>query len=704
MYGYVKQPDGVLKPILLKGIKNIIVSGDSLNIIYFQTGASPLNVLKVNQETYRTTGNVVVCDGTPVNGNYTLTGGNLVSGDIKLSFGANSSNILDIFTNWMNSILSGKVAATTDKTLNEYAPQLEIGYVFGNTGTIPTALAMPVPEGQDACTASLVVAESKTVYVAWDLQVDILPPVHTQLFEILFNDTDGTASFTPLNSGDYVLYQFIAPIPGLPDPEGPPQDIECLFDNALQLSMPENIIYPVTVVAGGITSITTCPLSIQATFSSYDTANNKCMEMEAYTQTSCNSGSLCPSTATLEGETIQSWEYYWRQGGSDFSINTNVNFAWQPNQPELISCTDRAIIPSKIGTSLPQSSELLNAGWRINPTTGSATAYPRKAIDGCGIEIFEYPEFGLQGVGMNVYKTPAGQITVSGEFTQIIDVPEIHICNGIPVTLDNKWRLNPNMLSKQQSLLYTDGAQGSGELAPPYWIQGIPPITGAANSTNYMWVTDKGLNIRPVLGAGGPMLNGRTDWNTIWNLEIRDAMREAGLIPPAPAPFAGGMLPGPGEAEVVDGPTQLSSKLRFWWRNYIPPKNVYNDYVIYNPAIQSETGLPPFMTKDTFTNGPFSPAFDAAYAQFGGIVPFIVEETYQPFLDAGFTHRAFMIGTLGEWDYNFMTQQFTTNFNDRFALGAAARQIGNNGMGNNPAVINDWRLFASIKNGNESCS
>ena len=50
---------------------------------------------------------------------------------------------------WMNSILSGKVAATTDKTLNEYAPQLEIGYVFGNTGTIPTALAMPVPEGQD---------------------------------------------------------------------------------------------------------------------------------------------------------------------------------------------------------------------------------------------------------------------------------------------------------------------------------------------------------------------------------------------------------------------------------------------------------------------------------------------------------------------------------------------------------------------------
>ena len=110
------------------------------------------------------------------------------------------------------------------------------------------------------------------------------------------------------------------------------------------------------------------------------------------------------------------------------------------------------------------------------------------------------------------------------------------------------------------------------------------------------------------------------------------------------------------------------------------------------------------MTKSTFTNGPFSPAFDAAYAQYGGIVPFIVEETYQPFLDAGFTHRAFMIGTLGEFEYNFMTQEYVVNFNNRFALGAATNQTTNNGTGNNPAVINEWRITPSVKRGNESCA
>ena len=213
-----------------------------------------------------------------------------------------------------------------------------------------------------------------------------------------------------------------------------------------------------------------------------------------------------------------------------------------------------------------------------------------------------------------------------------------------------------------------------------------------------MWVTDKGLNIRPVLNAGGP-LTFRSSWSRFWNSGTVSAMREAGLIPPAPSVGEPGGIP----EEVVDGPTKLSSKLRFWWRSYVPPKDSYSDYVVYNPAIQSETGLPPFMTKSTFQNGPFS-SFDAAYAQYGGIVPFIVEETYQPFLDAGFTHRAFMIGTLGEFSYDFATQEYIINFNNRFALGSQINQIPNNGMGNNPAVINDWRINASIKVGNESCS
>ena len=53
MYGYVKQPDGVLKPILLKGIKNLIISGNSLNIIYFQSASTPVEVLKVDQVLYQ---------------------------------------------------------------------------------------------------------------------------------------------------------------------------------------------------------------------------------------------------------------------------------------------------------------------------------------------------------------------------------------------------------------------------------------------------------------------------------------------------------------------------------------------------------------------------------------------------------------------------------------------------------------------------
>ena len=91
MYGYIKQPDGVLKPILLEGIKNTVQSGNSVNIVYFQLGTSPLTILKVDQEAYYNTGEVLVCDNTAVNGVFTLSGADYVNGDVKITFGASSA-------------------------------------------------------------------------------------------------------------------------------------------------------------------------------------------------------------------------------------------------------------------------------------------------------------------------------------------------------------------------------------------------------------------------------------------------------------------------------------------------------------------------------------------------------------------------------------------------------------------------------------
>lgn len=668
MYGYVKQPDGVLKPILLKGIKNIIVSGDSLNIIYFQSNSSTINVIKSDQEIYRTEGRLVVCDQTAVNGDYTLTGGNLVSGDIKLNFSSPNLNILDVFTNWMNSILSGKVN-NTNKTLNEFAPQLDIGYVFGNVGTIPTALAMPIAQGQDACSTNLVVADSKIVYVAWDLQVDALPPVHTQLFEILFNNTDGTASFTPLNSGEYVLYQFIAPVKG---------ESDCDYTNVLALSIPENITYPVNVSAGGITSITTCEASIDATFKTYDNANNSQVKTTIYSKNGCDTGN-CPPVEGNPGDEVNAWDYYFRQSNtSAFSTNDVSGTGWQPNQPFEVRCGGQVI-----SSEIASGEQALNADWRINPTFGGPNAYPSKFVDAGEFQDI-FPEFGLQGVAMNVVKTTAGQIDPNG--FGLIDIPEIHVCNGIPVTLDNKWRLDPTMISKNKSLLYTEGSQGSGNPAPPFWNNGIPLVNNPAfNSPNYMWVTDKGINIRPVNRIGGKPSD-EYSWNSIWNNEITVAMKAAGLIKNTPAASPG----------VSDFPSELESKLRLWWRNYIPSKSIYDPagYTVFNPAYQSETGLPSLMTKNSFQAGPGS-NFITTYPTNGGIVPFIVEETYQPFLDAGFTHRAFLVGSVGSYTLDFEMGGYTFDFDNKFSAGAVLNQ--RLAVGGNSAVINEWTATPNIK-------
>ena len=723
MYGYVKQPDGVIKPILLKGIKNIIVSGDSLNIVYFKSVASPINVIRIDQDAYRSRGALEVCDGTAVNGNYTLTGGDLVNGNIKLSFGSTGLNILNIFTNWMNSILSGKVQATTDKTLNEFAPQLEVGYVFGNVGTIPTALAMPIAEGETPCTTNLAVNESKVVYVAWDLQADITPPVHTQLFEILFNETDGTASFTPLNTGEYVLYQFVAPVEARHN-EGEEFIQEgCAFTNALESSMPENIEYAVTVVAGGITRLTTCEVSIQASFRTWDVTapggvgvTGQQIQTEVYsTNGSCTTGGdpVCPDVGASVGDLVPAWEFYVQQNGSQqFSTsdgNISGNDTWYYSevtgaQPYEIVC-GRQVINSKIEGPSPMTPEVLNADWRINPAWGGLVGYPAKLVN--GPEAFEFPEFGIQGVAMGVAKTEAGQIEIKmfGESMNpplILDVPEIHVCNGIPVTLDNKWRLDETMLSKNMSKMYTEGSQGSGVPAPPFFNQNGTPRwynnTQITPIPNYMWVTDKGLNIRPVNGVDGS----QAGWNQIFNQDIVEGMRTAGLIPSSTTGPAG-----PGN-EYGDGPSELKGKIRLWWRSYIPDKNAYTDYTIFNPAEQSETGLPPFMSKGNFNSGPpFAPTIET-YPQHMGVVPFIIEETYQPFLDAGFTHRAFMVGNVGytQTTYQNGPPELQVVIDNKFSAGAQVDQINYGGFGGfggpgNTSVVNNWRVLANIKTGND---
>tara|TARA_Y100000592_G_scaffold92852_1_gene155154 strand:+ start:906 stop:3041 length:2136 start_codon:yes stop_codon:yes gene_type:complete len=702
MYGYVKQPDGVLKPILLKGIKNLIVSGNSLNIIYFQSAGTPIEVLKVDQVTYQQNGDINVCNNTPVNGKYILTGGNLINGDIKISFNSSTANILSIFTKWMNSVLSGKVHATTDKTLNEFAPNLEIGYVFGNMGTIPTALAMPIPEGQTPCSTPAISSESKVVYVAWDLQADPTPPVHTQLFEILFDDATGTVNFTPLNSGQYKLYQFIAPVPN-PDVEpGPGAPPDCAFLNALADTIPEDVEYSINVVAGGITSISLCEVSIQASFRTWDTDLDIPIQTKAFDATCGGENIVCPTVGppNMPGVERQTWEYFINQQSSGLGSNpTSVNGFFCSNgdpscgpivvNEEIANGPDMPYVPGAPGKDL-------NSPWRINPNYGNV-GYPQKAVAPAGaLEVFEYPEIGIQGVGMGVFNMPASPEVLPsiGKKSE-----QFYICNGIPVTLDNKWRLDPTVQSKLKSLMYTEGSQSAGLAAPPFWVRNDNDATLAPPPTlmndgvfeeDFTYVTDKGINFRPVLSLAG------ADWTNILPFNMLNEMRELGMLPGNNPPP---QEPGPGQ--ILFGPTELMGNIRLWWRTFIPPKQQYSNeggYTIFNPNVDSSTGLPPNMTKNTFESGPFG--MQSVYPSRVMLTPFIVEETYQPFIDAGFTHRAFNVGTAGAWGiggFGNMPHGYDTN--KKFISGVQLRQLSqgdNMAFGDNLGVVNNWFTDSNI--------
>ena len=158
MYGYVKQADGVLKPVLLKNIKNIFQIGNSVNIVYFQVGSTPMEIPRVNQELYFSEGRTVACEGSSA-AIYTLQDTDFVNGDVKITFGNTHLNILETVTSWVNSILSesnvGKV------TLNDFAPSIKVGYVFSNEASMPTAMAMPEQEGEEICDTPIELLKSK---------------------------------------------------------------------------------------------------------------------------------------------------------------------------------------------------------------------------------------------------------------------------------------------------------------------------------------------------------------------------------------------------------------------------------------------------------------------------------------------------------------------------------------------------------------
>ena len=100
MYGYIKQPDGVLKPIQLDGIKNIVPTQNSLDIIYFQVGSTPLEIPRVDQEyAYNNGGAIKTCvvsGGMASNDFYTLSTTDFVNGDKKITFGDTNLNLLEV--------------------------------------------------------------------------------------------------------------------------------------------------------------------------------------------------------------------------------------------------------------------------------------------------------------------------------------------------------------------------------------------------------------------------------------------------------------------------------------------------------------------------------------------------------------------------------------------------------------------------------
>ena len=701
MYGYIKQPDGVLKPIQLNGIKNIFREGNSLNIVYFQVGSTPLEIPRVDQSYYYMQGVVKTCVEDPNQGGafntdlYTLSSTDFVNGDVKISFGDTHLDILDVFTKWMNSILSGVVHASSDITLNDYSPSLKVGYVFSAESSLPTVLAYKVPEGEDPCEVVPTIQGSEECVVASDLTINATPPVHTSIFKTIWNETDKTLNLEPLFDGQYILWQWIAAqqcdeMAGCTQPcasEG--GAAPATYRNAIA-SDPGQVL--TTIFAGAINGYTICDANIQQIFTSdrtsytpdvfspndpsagtpvpnpnggaaYAISDPGCCDIAtggvwptasapSILGTSLNAGDLYnssdfrirqtgmgvswPGASNSNGTQISGFE---NEIGTRFcdSVDTNV-YAQEIVIPSIISVDGQAGNPTEAD---------YNTKPIINPTFGKEQVYPfsiNLAVHG-GTPDTIVPEIGISGINMNVLTIEAGTYTLANGNPN----PEILIMNGVPTVADvaegGLYRLDESLSQSKLAGTTNPDSTYVGDTNPIFWRNGAPDSNISGGNA---WITIKGINMRPLWRIGG------STWGQVFQANYGPQfsgtntsakLTEAGIIPQGEAGF--GMVP-----------ELTSNNLRMWQRSKTTdPKTgdvTTTDWTLYSPATTPAAGLLPLMTNDSFELQGGPPPWETVNTgTYVVTIPILLPETDPKLLAAGFTHRAFGAGSMNDTTTNW---------------------------------------------------
>tara|TARA_Y100000592_G_scaffold18018_1_gene27313 strand:- start:1351 stop:3792 length:2442 start_codon:yes stop_codon:yes gene_type:complete len=565
MYGYVKQSDGVLKPVLLKNIKNIFQIGNSVNIVYFQVGTTPLEIPVADQAQYYSNKTVNTCAGGQ-NQIYTLQDTDFVNGDVKITFGNTHLNVLETVTSWINSVLSdsnvGKV------TLNEFAPSIKVGYVFSNEASMPTALAMPEEEGVDICDMELDVEKSKTVFVATDMVANAIPPVHTSIFEANFDDTTRNVSLKPLADGKYWLYQFMAlteteipkeffegiveeppglepaevmmeegfpeeiveegtgPEEGFPEeaPLEPAEFCNPYYTNMLSPAMDDKA-FIVRVKNGAIAEIVVCPVVIQKSFTTFT-------EGEAYAYTDKCEGKLADSgiwpiaTSPLNeescvvfsqtdkclavGDKYNFSEFWIRQEVGDESISDNSNYrvCYESVPDPFVDRNGTSFIIWPTSTPpndyvVPKIATDKTSGWIVTPTIESQLSYPQRIYSEI-VEGIHRPELGINGINMNVIEIP----DIPSVMPEVPKWPGGLVMNGVPVTMDNPYFLADNGF---ETLLSDGTTTPSATATPVFWTFGSPssvnwpPQSQSVPTPN----TNVNLSYSPMVTPSGQVQNMR---------------------------------------------------------------------------------------------------------------------------------------------------------------------------------------------------